>query len=456
MSIINCKMQIAKCKIAITRSQRPHGTWLAITALLLASTASAQESRSLSLDEAVALALENHRSLHAAQMRSEAADARLAEAKAAAGPAAQITAGYAYLSTVPEFTLPASGSVTLNPSINNSYQVLLSARQPLYTGGLITGMRDAAQAQAFAAREDLSGQRADLVLAVRRAYWSLARTAEERRVVEDDVEVVRAHLADVGNLLAEGMVTANDRLKVEARLSEALFRLIAADHAVRSSSMALADLAGLPLDTALKPSTSLPLPAGPPPPVDILAAQAREGRPELRSLRLRLEAARASVGVAGAERLPQVSLGAHWLYGRPNNRIFPAEDRFNDTWDVGLAVSLDLWDGGAAAQRVKQAEARTREAEDALALASESVDLEVRQACLAVEQSREMIEVAATGMRLAGEDLRVTRERFLEGLVLNAEALDSEVELLQARLRHTLALTAHASALAALDRAVGR
>jgi outer membrane protein TolC len=424
--------------------------------LALASAAFAEEPRRLSLDEAVALALENHRSLHAVRMRSEAADARLAEAKAEAGPTAEIAGGYAYRSSVPEFTLPASGSVTLNPSINNSYQLLITARQPVYTGGRLSGARDAAQAQAFAAREDFSGRCADLVLAVRRAYWDLVRLAEERRVVDDDVSMVKAHLDDVERLLAEGMATASDQLKVEARLSAAQFRRIAAGHAVRSASMALADLTGLPLDAPIEPVTPLPAPADPLPPVGAMADQAQEGRPELRALRLRLEAARAAARVARAERLPQVSLAAHYHYGRPNNRIFPAEDRFNGTWDFGVGVSLDLWDGGAAAQRVRQAEANMREAEDALALASAAVDLEVRRAYLSVEDSRAMIAVAATGIVQASEDLRVTRERFLEGLVLNAEVLDAEVALLEARLRHTQALTAHASALAALDRAAGR
>ncbi len=39
-------------------------------------------------------------------------------------------------------------------------------------------------------------------------------------------------------------------------------------------------------------------------------------------------------------------------------------------------------------------------------------------------------------MRQTEEDLRTTRQRFIEGLVLNAEVLDAEVARLEARLRH--------------------
>ncbi len=432
----------------------------AITFLLLAAALTAQDVRPITLDEAVALTVENHRALDAAQARVEAAEAVLAESRAASGPSAGISGGYAYLSAVDEFSIPApppaTGTLVLNPSIDHSYQIALSARQPLYTGGRLTSTRDAAQARAYAAREEWASQRADLVLAASRAYWGLSRALEERRVVDDDLALVRAHLADVERFLAEGMATVADRLKVEARLSAVLFRRVASDHAVQTASMALADLAGLPLDAVLEPSTPLPVPAAPPLPARDLAAGALEDRPELRALRLRAEAASAAVGIARAERLPQVALSARYLYGRPNPRIFPSEDRFEDTWDIGLGLSFDLWDGGAAARRMDQAAARVREAEAALALASDAVALEVRGALLALDEALALIGVAETGMRQAEEDLRVTRERFREGLALNTEVLDSEMALLEARLRHTQALAAHAIALAQLDRAVGR
>ena len=414
----------------------------------------------MTLDEAVALGLEYYRGLHAARMRSDAAAAGLAEAAAAAWPAVELSGGYTYLSSVPEFSIPSpsptGGVLVLNPSINDTYQIALEARQPLYSGGKITGARDAAEARAFAAMEALRGARADLVLGVTRAYWGLVRAHDMRRVVEDDEALVEAHLADVQRLLDEGMATTNDALKVKARLSAARYRRIEADHAALNASMALATLIGLPLEGPLEAATALAAPSAAPTDAEALTARALEDRPELRALRLDLEAARACAGIARADRKPQVALGANYLYARPNSRIFPAEDRFNDTWSVSAGLTYKVWDGGAVTARVLQAEARIREAEDALALARDAAALEVRRALLAVEAAADRIAVAAVGMEQAGDDLRMARDRFVEGLVLNTEVLDSEVALLEARLRNTQALADHAVALAELDRAIGR
>ena len=47
-------------------------------------------------------------------------------------------------------------------------------------------------------------------------------------------------------------------------------------------------------------------------------------------------------------------------YARPNPRIFPRADRWDDSWDAGVSVSWSLWDGGRAAAEVAQARSRPR------------------------------------------------------------------------------------------------
>jgi outer membrane protein TolC len=55
----------------------------------------------------------------------------------------------------------------------------------------------------------------------------------------------------------------------------------------------------------------------------------------------------------------------------------------------------------------------------------------------------------------AEENLRVTNERFKEGVALNSEVLEAETALLQARTGHTQALVDLELAKAGLAKAVG-
>jgi outer membrane protein TolC len=81
--------------------------------------------------------------------------------------------------------------------------------------------------------------------------------------------------------------------------------------------------------------------------------------------------------------------------------------------------------------------------------------VEVRQNWLALKSAREKIGVAGDAVVQAEENLRVTNERFKEGVALNSDVLDAETALLQAKTGHTQALVDHELAMARLAKAVG-
>jgi len=163
----------------------------------------------------------------------------------------------------------------------------------------------------------------------------------------------------------------------------------------------------------------------------------------------------AVVGMARAGWYPQVFGVANYTYARPNQRIFPARDRFDGTWDVGVALSLDVWNWGATRHQVRQARDQLAQAEDAFALARDGVMVEVKVAWLDLRKCREKIAVTADGVDQARENFRTTDQRFKNGLATNSDLLDAENLLLQARLNHTRALVERQIAKARLDKAVG-
>jgi len=155
---------------------------------------------------------------------------------------------------------------------------------------------------------------------------------------------------------------------------------------------------------------------------------------------MRAQAARTGVDAAKAGVLPQVFLGGNYYYMRPNSRLLPSQDKFYATWDLGLTVSYDIWNGRQTAQQVRQAQARRIQAEDALGLAREQIDLEVPQAWLAAGQARERIAAAAAAVQQAEESCRTARDRFQDGVAISSDVLDAEVLVLQAKTSRTQAV----------------
>jgi outer membrane protein TolC len=133
----------------------------------------------------------------------------------------------------------------------------------------------------------------------------------------------------------------------------------------------------------------------------------------------------------------------------------PAKDRFYSTWDLGVSVSMDLWNWNATLRQTQQAKALLAQALDVLGQLRDAAAVEVRQSWLALKSAREKIDVAGVAVAQADENLRVTNERFKEGVALNSEVLDAETALLQAKTGHTQALVDLELAKAGLAKAVG-
>ncbi len=160
-------------------------------------------------------------------------------------------------------------------------------------------------------------------------------------------------------------------------------------------------------------------------------------------------------GAARAGWWPQLALSGNYVYARPNSRIFPVKDEFQGTWDVGVALSMDLWNWGMTARQTEAAEAAVRQQEYLSAQMEDAVALEVNRAALQMNRARQRAEVAALALGQAEEQSRTTEQRFTTGLATATDLLDAEVSLQQAKTTQSGARVECEIARARLTRALG-
>ena len=421
-------------------------------------TANAQQRMALSVDEAVRLGLTNSKVLHASQMRVQMADARASEVNAARLPSLKANAGYARLSDVVPFSISLPGSptvFTISPSIQNNYSLRATLTQPLFTGFRLDASARVADASAEATQHEYSKDKSELVYGVKSAYWTLYKAIEVKKVLDDNVEQVQAHLVDAKNLLDQGLASANDVLKIEVQLSNAKLAQIDAKNAVWIARVNLNNQMGIPLSTDVELATPIWHTPTPFDGLDLLVQRATDNRPDLKAMNALVEASDAAVTVAQSGWWPQISLQANYLNARPNARIFPAKDQFADTWDVAVNVSLDLWNWGTTADQTAQAKAQYLQSVDALGSMKDGITLQVTQDYLTLQQARDKIEVAKQGVSQAEENYRITNDKYKEGLSLTSELLDADVALTQAKTNYTQALVDYELAEGRLQKSIG-
>jgi outer membrane protein TolC len=437
-----------------------------VLSILMIASAPAQQKLSLTVEKCIELGLENSKALHSSLMKVQAADAKIGEANAARLPSLKFNGGYTRLSDVPAFEVslpfqlppPAPSSFVLSPTILNNYNLRLTLQQALFTGFRLESSKDLAEYTAEATQYDYNKDKSDVIFNIRSTYWTLFKAIEFKKVIDENVGQVKAHLKDVQSLLEQGMATNNDVLKVQVQLSDVQLRQIDAKNAVRLATISLNNLLGLPLITEIElesgikhqPKEFVPLAEW-----DALVQKAVENRPEVKGMEYRVKAGESGVTLAKSGWFPQVFLVGNYNYARPNQRILPTQDTFKDTWDISVSVSYDIWNWGTTIRQTEQAQSQLAQAQDALGQIKDGIAVEVTQSYLNVLQAKEKIAVAEQGVKQAEENYRITNEKFKEGLALNSDLLDAEVALLQAKTNYTQALVDYELSTARLQKAIG-
>jgi len=431
---------------------------LAFVAAAVSTIAGADETAvPLSLGDAIERARQASGRL--AQLRSLETAAQAGERAARAGRLPQVDVGVSYTrsSDVPELTIlvPGAGPRTVFPNIPDSYRARAGLSLPLYTGGRVGAAIAAAESQRTAAGNDLLSGEADLVLEVSAAYWSLVTSRESARVLTEAVASFEAHLGDARNRQDQGMAARNEVLAVQVERDRAELSRLQSASAAEVAHANLLRLLDLPRTARIDPVEPLAAPFTPAPELDALATAALERRAELASLRARARASEAAVKVARSASLPQAGLSAGYDYARPNTRVLPLVAEWKGTWSVAFSVGWTVFDGGRTSAAAAEAEARAEAVRKQLQDLEGKVRLEVTTRALELATAQAAVVVAERNLEAARENLRVSHDRYQEGVIASSELLDAETVLLRAGLDRTAAVTQVQLARASLDRATG-
>lgn len=419
---------------------------LALGIALAALPAAAQTQ--LSIDESIRIALAQNPSQEAARQAVAAAAAVIERARADRRPAVDLVAAARSFETfafLPEGLTPPGGTSTIGPT--EDWGIAVEGRYSLYDSGLGRARVEAAEATHASKQHELAEARADLILAVHRAYRGveaslaaleaaksrLARSADHVRLAQSRLDAGASPRADV------------TRARVENANAQAALAAAVAD--VRTATAALNVLLGIPAEEPVAITTPEAPPAGEDRDLEGSIGAALESRPEILAARERIAAREAEARLAAT--LSGVKADARVRYGVREDELFPSERDYS----IGITVSKSLFDGGREKADVARARAETGAEEARLAALENEVRREIVEAHARLAEARERAEAASTALAEARESVRLMRSRYEAGAEPIGELLDAAADLdaaeassvaAQMRVHVSIAALAHA------------
>ncbi len=416
----------------------------------------AQDKKKMTVEESVKVGLENSNFLHSSKMNMKYAEAKSKEVNTFRLPSLTFGASYTRLSEVDPFSVSTPfGKFNISPAIFNNYNFKVTLQQPLFTGFKLESNSKMADLSYKASKEDFNSDKNELIYNIKKAYWGLFQANQIKKVTEENVAQVQAHLTDVKNLFDQGLATKNDVLKVQVQLGEAQLRLIDSKNAVQLANINLDNILGISLSTEIEPVNNIEKRSKDVSDLSSLLDKAYSVRPELKSMDYRVKASESGITAAKSDWWPQLYLTGNYYYSRPNQRILPTQDKFNATWDISVSMSFNLWNWGATSDRTDAAEAQFEQAKDGYKVLKDRVTLEVTANYLNINKSEEKMTVSEQSVKQAEENYKVTDEKFKNGLALNSDLLDAEVALLQAKTNYIQSVVDYELALAQLKKSIG-
>lgn len=426
--------------------------------ILLAISLIAQNNK-LTLNQSLEIGLQNSKQIKISQAALKSSEAKITEVGSQMLPRLSFGASYTRLSDVKPFavSVPFSATpITIQETILDNYQLKLSLQQPLFTGFRLSSLKSAAKYNSEAAEFEHTKEINDEALRIHQAFWNYYKSQKVLQLVEENLKSLENHLANTKNFLSNGLVTKNDLLKLEVQHSNTELKKIEAKNAVELARSMLNKAIGLPLNSKTQIIADEPEDVAIAAKYDDLLNEALRSREEIKSLEYKIKAGEESVDAAQAGWFPSVFLFGEYYYSRPNQRIMPLEDKFEDTWAVGVGLNWNILDWGETSVKTTQAEQQLIQAETTYQIIKENIELEVYKDYLTVLSEFEKVTVSKKSVEQAEENYRITKDKYNQQLATSTDLIDAEFALLNAQTNLANALVDLKLAKTKLEKSVGR
>ena len=427
--------------------------------LILAIPSCAQEA--LSLRDAVERALRQNPGIHAMQSRESAAGFRAQAARSGYYPQLNFQEMvqrsnnpvfvFGALLTQRQFTERNFAIGSLNrPDFVNNFQSMLTVDQVVYDAGRT---RNAVRGAEIGKQIETERTRAEEIAVMQRvanAYLGAKLGEQALAAAKESVRSASADLERAESFRREGMSTDADVLSIKVYLATVRQQAIERRMHLEVAHAALNVAMGEPEEQTFRLVTPLIEVVYEAPALPESQQAAMTQRPELAQARRGVEVAKLGEKTAKSGYWPEVFVRG--VFETDRQEVL---NKGGANWFFGGGLRWNLFNGMRSQAQVGESRHHLAAAESDAQQAVAGVRFEVRQAWLNWYSISEQLVVASASVAEAEESLRITRDRYENGLSTVTDLLRTETALLGAKTNYLSALFGQRAAAVQLEAARG-
>lgn len=415
----------------ITRQTIFHFSLVALL-FVFSNSAHSQETSSITLEDAIQLALKNSKELKIASTDELIANEQLGQTSTAFLP--NVTASYVAAAT--NNPLNAFGfklqqqSITSNdfnpallnhPSDTYNLTAMLEIKQPMLNIDMIYQRKAASKQTELYKFKKLRTQEY-ITFEVQKAFMQLQFAHQAKRVIKEALASAQSFFDFTHNRFDHGLIQKSDLLNAQVQVTTLETKLAEASSAVLNASDYLGLLMGKDLEVVYVPTGQWT--AGQP-----SSPNLSDSRADFLALSKAIEASQLSTKSRQSSLIPRINAFASYQYSNPNFKHFGS-----GSYLAGVQLSWNIFNGLQTRHKVKEQRLITSKLQTELAQLKERSELEVVQAQRAIIDSKTKIIQHEKAVEQSEESLRILQNRYEKGLVNTTDILLAQAQLSQQQL----------------------
>lgn len=438
-----------------------------IAVIIFTGAAHAEENLTITLNEAIALALKNNRSIEQAEEDRESARLELSAARKSMGPTlswssssmriggrnyhSEREARYRVRGMSEEDRRKNDINLADYPPYKSSNSNSVTLSIPLYTGGQLEGQIKSADYGLNSADLTLENTRQEVKFQTAQAYYQVLQCKNLMKVRQEELNNLNEHLRVVQIQYDVGNVAMADVIETRVQIADSRQGFNTARGDYENAVATLNNIIGLPTDTPLAVADDLKYLPHEQSEIECLE-YALEHRPDGIAAVYETKRAEAQVNAARSGFRPSVSA---IVQGSMTGEGAFKADQTKENWAAGISLQWDIFDNNVTSTKVAQAKSAQRKAESLARQNLEKIRLEVHNAYTSLKIAEENMKITAEAIEEAREKFLIAQVRYEEGEDPNLPVMDAQEKLTNARINYFDALYSYNLNKAQLEKAMG-
>lgn len=398
------------------------------------------QPRTLNLDEAVQLGIQNSKQLKRSQYKIDEALSRLAQAKDLKLPDANVS--FQYLHALMTSRLISIPGITKDPVKLPfdfpAYLGTLAITEPIFNGNQFKYARQSADLMVQMSRLDADKDKEDIIWLVINSYMNYDKILENQLITAQNMQDIQNKLEQITKYEAQGLATQNDVLRYQLQKSQMQLTEIELENNRKVANYNMNVILGLSDSTEIilpkidyKVGETLVF-------ADILQ-QAEINRRELQDLSYQTKLADVNVKKLRDQRLPTVSASGGAYYINPTGQVIPTHNNLIAPITLGIGASWDIGTLYKNKNKEKEAALQRQDLNTAHDQAVDDIRKDVHEQFMMYQTAIERIRILQVAVDQATENERITESKFKNNLVNTTDRIDAQTQLYQARVNLELA-----------------